>query len=303
MGAGDFPSRVHMSALFRSSVASAVLRGPCRGWKYSAASRSISARNTDSTNYGGVGADIEKWIDQLRSHPDRYQSIEQREDRSSMSFETLKTHYKTGRYKQVYRGIPLMKSPDDLAVIYQLLWYLQPATIIEIGAYSGGFTLWMSDNLQALSNRCQLYSMDIDLSNLHSNVKQHKPENVHFLQGDSFAIEKTFTPEMMSQLKHPMVVIEDAHVNVIPLLTYFHQFLQEGDYLVVEDCNPNAPAVSGAGSVYQDEEYVPWGPYKLEQLRSFLTSHKRWYSVDSFYTDFFGYNGLCNWHGIIRKMI
>ena len=27
-------------------------------------------------------------------------------------------------------------------------------------------------------------------------------------------------------------------------------------YLVVEDCNPNAPAVSGAGSVYQDEEYV-----------------------------------------------
>ena len=276
-----------MSALFRSSVASAVLCGAGRGWIYAAASRSINGRNTDSTNYGGVGADIDKWVDQLRSHPDRYQTIEQRVDRSSMSFEMLKTHYKTGRYKQVYRGIPLMKGPDDLAVIYQLVWYLQPATIIEIGAYSGGFTLWMSDNLQALSNRCQLYSMDIDLSNLHS----------------SFAIEKTFTPEMMSELKHPMVVIEDAHVNVMPLLTYFHQFLQEGDYLVVEDCNPNAPAVSGAGSVYQDEEYVPWGPHKLEQLRSFLTTHNRWYSVDSFYTDFFGYNGLCNWHGIVRKMI
>ena len=52
-------------------------------------------------------------------------------------------------------------------------------------------------------------------------------------------------------------------VNVIPLLTYFHQFLQEGDYLVVEDCNPNTQAVTGAGSVYQDEEYVPWASHKL----------------------------------------
>ena len=33
-----------MSALFRSSVASAVLRGPGRGWMYSASSRSIMQR-------------------------------------------------------------------------------------------------------------------------------------------------------------------------------------------------------------------------------------------------------------------
>ena len=235
----------------------------------------------DSTNYVEVGANIDKWVSQLRAHPDRYQSIERREDRSDMSLEALKTHFKTGRYKLVYRGIPIMKSPDDMAVFYQLLWYLQPATIIEIGAYKGGFALWMSDSLQPLPNKCEVYSMDIDLSMLHSNVKQHKPDNVHFLQGDSFAIEKTFTPEMMSQLKHPMVIVEDAHVNLAPLLTYFHQFLQEGDYLVVEDCNPNTPVTSGMGAVYKD--YVPLGTHKLNKLRSFLTEHKRWYSVDSFY--------------------
>ena len=272
-----------------------------RSWVHCSAVPRISSSHADcdSTNYGGVGTDIDKWVNHLRAHPDRYHSIEQREDRSDMSFEALKTHFKTGRYKTVYRGVPIMKSPDDMAVFYQLMWYLQPATIIEIGAYSGGFTLWMADNLQAQSTKCEVYSMDIDLSILHSNVKLHKPENVHFLQGDSFAIEKTFTPEMMSQLKHPMVVIEDAHVNVVPLLTYFHQFLQEGDYLVVEDCNPDEPVSSGMGAIC--EEYVSIGTHKLEQLRSFMTQHKRWYSVDSFYTDFFGYNGLCNWHGIIVK--
>lgn len=271
-----------------------------RSWiHYSAVSR-FSGRITDPTNYREVGANVDKLVDDLRAHPNRYQSIEQREDRSDMSLEAVRTYF-NGRYKQLYRGVPIMKSPDDMAVFYQLLWYLQPATIIEIGTYSGGFTLWMSDNLRLLPNRCELYSMDIDLSNLHSTVKQHKPENVHFLQGDSYNIEKTFTPEMMSQLKHPMVVIEDAHINVVPLLTYFHQFLQEGDYLVVEDGNPDMPTVPGMGLVY--EEFVPWGPYKLNPLRSFLTEYKRWYSVDSFYTDFFGYNGTCNWHGIIRKMI
>ena len=289
----------HMSMGFRLLRLSVASSTAGRRWVRCS---SVFSRSIDTTeDYGEVKTDIDKWVKQQRTDPDRYQCIEQREDRSAMSFEALLTHFKTGRYKLVHRGIPLMKGPDDMAVFYQLLWYLKPATIIEIGAYTGGFTLWMSDNLQALPNKCQLYSMDIDLSNLHPNVKQHKPENVHFVQGDSFAVEKTFTPEIMSQLQHPMVIIEDAHINVAPLLTYFHQFLQEGDYLVVEDTNPNLPTVSGMGSVY--EEYVPCGRDKLDQLHSFLTEHKRWYSVDSFYTDFFGYNGTCNWHGIIRKMM
>ena len=35
--------------------------------------------------------------------------------------------------------------------------------------------------------------------------------------------------------------------NVAPLLTYFHQFLQEGDYLVVEGLQPQCTYCFGNG--------------------------------------------------------
>ena len=57
----------------------------------------------------------------------------------------------------------------------------------------------------------------------------------------------------------------------------------------------------GMGKVYSDckEE---WGPGKLNWLRRFLTEHDQYYAVDSFFTDFFGYNGTANWNGYIRRM-
>ena len=179
----------HMSMGFRLLRLSVASSTAGRRWVRCS---SVFSRSIDTTeDYGEVKTDIDKWVKQQRTDPDRYQCIEQREDRSAMSFEALLTHFKTGRYKLVYRGIPLMKGPDDMAdVFYQLLWYLKPATIIEIGAYTGGFTLWMSD-LQALPNKCQLIFHG-NLSNLHPNVKQL------FCQGDSFGWEN-FTPEIMSQ--------------------------------------------------------------------------------------------------------
>ena len=117
---------------------------------------------------------------------------------------------------------------------------VKPATVIELGAYTGGMAIWMADTLKLLDVPCHIYSMDIDLSLLEDRVKEIKPDNVTFLQGDSYDIAKTFTPEFMSQL-HPWVVIEDCHENFINVLGHFHKFIQKGDYLIVEDTNPHMP--------------------------------------------------------------
>ena len=261
--------------------------------------RHVSKLVNDRSEYRKYQVDRKKLMQSVLNRPDRYQSIEQREDKSVLPPEFIQSQC-AGRYIMVYRGCQTMKSPDDQALYHQLLYYIKPATVIEIGSNSGGFTLWMSDILKLIDVECQVYSMDIDLSLLEPQVKKLQPDNLHFIQGDSFAIEKTFTPEMMTNMKHPILVIEDAHVNVQPLLTYFHKFLKQGDYFVVEDCNPDIPAVTGMGCLY--EEYEPFGPEKLKDLRSFLTEYKDWYAVDSFFTDFFGYNATWNWHGFIRKM-
>ena len=76
-------------------------------------------------------------------------------------------------------------------------------------------------------------------------------------------------------------------------------YMQVGDYFVVDDTNPYTRM--GTGRVYSDCE-EEWGPGKLNWLRRFLTEHDQYYAVDSFFTDFFGYNGTSNWNGYIRRV-
>ena len=139
-------------------------------------------------------------------------------------------------------------------------------------------------------------SMDIDLSILEDWVKEIKPENVTFLQGDSHKIEKTFRPDFLRGLPHPWLVCEDSHENTDGVLEHLHQFMESGDYFIVED---TTPMHLGGGQI--NPEYIPGGDKLLKTLKRFLEKHHDC-KVDTFFTAFFGYNGTWNWHGYIRKM-
>lgn len=105
----------------------------------------------------------------------------------------------------------------------------------------------------------------------------------------------------MKRLSIPIswLVIEDSHENTDGILEHFHQFMESGDYFVVEDTNPLVPVQPGAGQIIP--EYTPCGNELLMILKRFLERHDDC-KVDTFFTDFFGYNGTWNWHGYIRKM-
>ena len=231
----------------------------------------------------------------------RFQPISAREDRSDWPAAMCKAICK-GKWLPVYKGCEIVKCPEDLIIRNQLFWYLKPATVIELGAYTGGMAIWMGDTLKTLDIPCQIYSVDVDLSLLEDRVKEVKPDNVTFLQGDCYAIDKTFTPEFMSQLPHPWVVFEDAHENFSNVLGHFHKFMQQGarDYLIVEDTDPRIPREVGMG--FYEEPYLEYGTQKLENLKGFLKEYEEYYAVDSFYTDFYGYNGSWFWHGYVKRM-
>ena len=64
-----------------------------------------------------------------------------------------------------------MKGCHDLVIYMQLFSRLKPATIIEIGAASGGTAIWMADMLKLMNIECNIYSMDIDLTLFSSMIK------------------------------------------------------------------------------------------------------------------------------------
>mgnify|MGYP002804165518 CR=1 FL=1 len=237
---------------------------------------------------------------EMLASPNRFQRISEREDRTDVPLQTRKNTC-NGRYLTRYRGFDICKCPIDYSLYHQLFYLVEPKTVIELGTLSGGMAIWMADTLGLLGLEATIYSMDIDPSNRSELVNKLKPDNVTFLQGDSFEIEKTFTDEFLKSLPHPWVLIEDSHANVDGILEHFHKYMQEGDYMVVEDTGPDILKECG---MYMGNEgvYVQMGPKQLQCLRQFLHDYEEFYAVDSFLTDLFGYNCSWNWHGFIRRM-
>ena len=241
----------------------------------------------------------EKVLDSLLNGPDRFQRISEREDRCDMPIETIKVNC-MGKYFITHRGCQLLKDSNDIILLHLLLWYLRPATVIELGTFTGGSAVWYADMMRMMGIESQVYSMDITYLNIEDRVKEIKPDNVTFLLGDSNAIENTFTKEFLHDLPHPWLIIEDSHTNVYGLMKYFSHFMKTNDYFVVEDSSPLIPRTLGTGRF--NLEYEVAGTHLLDVLKKFLSDYEDSFAVDSFYTDLFGYNGTCNWHGFIRKM-
>jgi cephalosporin hydroxylase len=166
----------------------------------------------------------------------------------------------------------LFKTVFDLGIYQMLMWELKPKTVIEIGSGTGGSAVWMSDLMTAYNLDCKIISVDIYRPSI-----QYK--NVTFLKGDCYQIEAALDAQMLSLLPHPWLVIEDAHANVSGVLNYLHQFLQQGDYLILEDSVP-----------------------KQDDIAAFLADKKGSYMLDTQYCDFFGRNLTCSWDSIFRRM-
>ncbi|HTL13345.1 MAG TPA: CmcI family methyltransferase, partial [Bdellovibrionota bacterium] len=168
-----------------------------------------------------------------------------------------------------------IKDPFEITLYPLLLWELKPKTVIEIGSFRGGSALWMADQLQAMGIDSQVYSFD------------YKPELVqaqHELVTFSYADcndPQTLDAEKLLALPRPWLVIEDAHVNVEKVLGFLDRLLKPGDYLVVED--------------------VTWWRGKYRQFKRFMEGPGRAYSVDTKYTDMFGYNATFNSNAYLRK--
>ncbi len=234
--------------------------------------------------------------EQETSKNKRFVKISDREDRCDIpksAWRPLTENYNL----QTWKGVKMDKSPLEIALYPMLIYELQPKTIIELGADTGGSAVWLADQLKLFDIEGIVYSVDIDLSLLDEKAKlEHK---IEFLEGDCNKIDAVFSPTLLSKLAHPWLIVEDAHVNLVGLLDYFHHNgLHSGDYLIIEDTNK---ALWREWSDWEDREFIERMGSKLDLLKRWLIKHRNEYLIDTYYQDMFGYNGSKNWNSILKR--
>ncbi|WP_088243535.1 O-methyltransferase [Calothrix rhizosoleniae] len=233
------------------------------------------------------------------SKSDRFAKISEREDKSALP-DSVWQPLLANSYLQSWNGIALNKGVTEIGIYPMLLSELQPKTIIEIGAFTGGSAIWLTDCLEIFKIEGTVYSVDIDLSMLDEKAKSDS--RVNFVKGDGNNLGEVLPAEKLSQLPHPWLIIQDtAMVDVTGLLEYFHNNgLKSGDYLIIEDTNKWVWDSWGGG--WENQEEMENGRQKMAKLRNWLMNHEDEYLVDTYYLDIYGYNGSKNWNSVLKKV-
>ncbi|PYC19671.1 CmcI family methyltransferase [Pseudomonas mosselii] len=170
-----------------------------------------------------------------------------------------------------WKGLPLLKGVYDYALYPLMLEHIKPATIFEFGSEAGGSAVWLADLMRMFNLDCHVYSVDLVPPLTHH-------DKVTFVQGDARAPEQSFSADFLSKAPHPWLVIEDSHVNIGGILRHFSTHMQPGDYFIVEDENAEA------------------------EIGQHLLLNPNQYRVDTFFTDYFGYNATCSPDQILAFM-
>ncbi|MER7045414.1 CmcI family methyltransferase [Streptomyces jumonjinensis] len=133
-----------------------------------------------------------------------------------------------------WRGLKMLKDPDAQAAYHDMLCELRPATIVELGVFNGGSLVWFRDMAKLMGFDCQVIGIDRDLS--RCQIPESEMSNITLYEADCSDL-KTFEP--LREALHPLIVIDDAHVNTFNIMKWaVDHLLEQGDYFIIEDMIP-----------------------------------------------------------------
>lgn len=116
---------------------------------------------------------------------------------------------------------------------------------------------------------------------------------ITFVHGDGRRLQGTLTPEVVGNLPHPWLVVEDAdhsYQTTFAVMKFFAPHLKCGDYLVVED---------GLCDTMGNAEKYDGGPNRA--IDEFCELFPEIYELDGEYCDFFGNNVTWCTNGWLRR--
>ncbi|HKJ36331.1 MAG TPA: CmcI family methyltransferase [Solirubrobacterales bacterium] len=133
-------------------------------------------------------------------------------------------------------GVQLVKTPNDILVMQQIINETKPDLIVETGVYLGGSALLFATLMDQLDIDGKVIAVDIDLDAVRDPVREHP--KIELIEGSSV------DPEVVARIRaeargHDRVMVDldadhRAH-HVLEELRAYSPLVTPGCYLIVED--------------------------------------------------------------------
>ena len=148
------------------------------------------------------------------------------------------------KYKYTYNftwlGRPIIKYPQDIVIMQELIWDIRPDLIIETGIAHGGSIIFSSSMMELLGNDGKVIAVDIDIRKHNKDEIEKHPmmKNITMLEGSSDD-EKIVQQiaDYAKGFKKVMVVLDSNHTHehVYRELEMYTPLVSVGSYILLPD--------------------------------------------------------------------
>ena len=187
-------------------------------------------------------------------------------------------------YEVEWLGVPIIQTPEDMILMQELIFKIQPDYIVETGIAHGGSLVFYASLLKLLGKQ-KVIGVDIEIREHNKKVIEAHPlfEGIEIIEGDSSS------PETVERIKSMIpngskviVCLDSRHTkeHVAKELAIYKDLVSVGSYLVVFDTHTSRMAELGAA----DKSYVNNSP--MEAVNDFVEQNNN-FEIDSNYNKLF----------------
>ena len=148
------------------------------------------------------------------------------------------------RYKYTYNftwmGRPVIKYPQDIVIMQELIWNVRPDLIIETGIAHGGSIIFSSSMMELLGNGGKVIAVDIDIRKHNREEIEKHPmmKNITMLEGSS--VDERIVQQISDyakKFKKVMVVLDSnhSHEHVYRELEMYTPLVSMDSYILLPD--------------------------------------------------------------------
>ena len=186
-------------------------------------------------------------------------------------------------YELEWLGVPIIQTAEDIVLMQELIFKVQPDVIVETGVAHGGSLVFYASLLELINKKGKVIGIDIDIRKHNRKVIEGHPlaKRIKLIEGSSTDPKIVMkAKKMIPKNAKVMVLLDSDHTraHVLKELEQYAPFVSKNSYIVAFDTVVQ-PMIK-----VRDPKYIDNSP--MEAVWDFLKANKN-FEIDKTYNRLF----------------